>query len=87
MMRTYLGVDPDSSEAIEFLCLAEGGEVTHYEVLSAISKKFKNNKLSNTANSILRGEKRHLQQCTRGGERSELHQSKYFTIVFHTNLN
>ena len=33
MMQTYLGLDPDSSEAIEFLCLAEGGEVTHYEVL------------------------------------------------------
>jgi phage shock protein A len=34
MMQTYLGLDPDSSEAseaIEFLCLAEGGEVTHYE--------------------------------------------------------
>ena len=29
MMNTYLGEDPDSSEAIEFLCLAEGGEVTH----------------------------------------------------------
>ena len=39
MMQTYLGPDPDSSEAIEFLCLAEGGEVTHYEVLAAISKK------------------------------------------------
>jgi hypothetical protein len=26
MMKTYLGEDPDSSEAIEFLCLAEGGE-------------------------------------------------------------
>jgi len=38
MMQTYLGQDPDSSEAIEFLCLAEGGEVTHYEVLAAISK-------------------------------------------------
>jgi hypothetical protein len=25
MMQTYLGPDPDSSEAIEFLCLAEGG--------------------------------------------------------------
>ena len=34
MMQTYLGVNPDSSEAIEFLCLAEGGEVTHYEVLA-----------------------------------------------------
>jgi hypothetical protein len=29
MMNTYLGEDPDSSEAIEFLCLAEGVEVTH----------------------------------------------------------
>ena len=38
MMKTYLGEDPDSSEAIEFLCLAEGGEVTHYEVLSALTK-------------------------------------------------
>ena len=28
------GTNLDSSEAIEFLCLAEGGEVTHYEVLA-----------------------------------------------------
>lgn len=26
-MKTYLDEDLDSSEAIEFLCLAEGGEV------------------------------------------------------------
>jgi hypothetical protein len=68
MMQTYLGQDPDSSEAIEFLCLAEGGEVTHYEVLAAISKKLnsknKNNrKLLPTVNSILREEKRHLALC------------------------
>ena len=25
MMQTYLRQDPDSSEAIEFLCLVEGG--------------------------------------------------------------
>jgi rubrerythrin len=66
MMKTYLGKDPDSSEAIEFLCLAEGGEVTHYEALSALAlKKVKNKQLSNTVNSILREEKRHLQLCTR----------------------
>ena len=41
MMKTYLGEDPDSSEAIEFLCLTEGGEVTHYEVLSANDKRCK----------------------------------------------
>ena len=70
MMQTYLGLDPDSSEAIEFLCLAEGGEVTHYEVLAAMSKKLdgkiKNTrKLSTAVNSILREEKRHLALCIR----------------------
>jgi rubrerythrin len=66
MMKTYLGEDPDSSEAIEFLCLAEGGELTHYEVLSALAtKKVKSKQFSNTVNSILREEKRHLQLCSR----------------------
>ena len=45
IMKTYLGEEPDTSEALEFLCLAEGGEVTHYEVLSSISKNFDNKKL------------------------------------------
>jgi hypothetical protein len=62
MMQTYLGADPDSSEAIEFLCLVEGDEVTQYEVLAAMSEKhngkIKNTrKLSTTINSILREEK------------------------------
>ena len=60
--------DPDSSEAIEFLYLAEGGEITHYEVLAAMSKKLNGKtknirKLSTTVNSILREEKRHLALC------------------------
>ena len=29
MMQTYLGEDPDTLDGLEFLCLAEGGEVTH----------------------------------------------------------
>lgn len=70
MMQTYLGEDPDSSEAIEFLCLAEGGEVTHFEVLTAMSKKLNGKimntrKLSTAVNSILREEKRHLALCTK----------------------
>jgi rubrerythrin len=65
IMKTYLGEDPDSSEAIEFLCLAEGGEVTHYEVLNAMTKGVKNRKLASKVKSILAEEKRHLQVCTR----------------------
>ncbi len=74
-METYLGGDPDSSEAIEFLCLAEGGEVTHYEVLAAISRKLNSKtknarKLSTTVNSILSEEKRHLALCTKLAKRT-----------------
>ena len=46
MMKTYLEGDPDNSEAIEFLCLAEGGEVAHYGVLNAMTKGVKNKKLA-----------------------------------------
>ena len=66
MMKAYLGESPDASEAIEFLCLAEGGEVTHYEVLSAMTKKLvKDRKFSAKVKAILEEEKKHLQLCTR----------------------
>lgn len=55
----------DSSEAIEFLCLAEGGEVTHYEVLSAMAKKVKDRKFSTMIRTILKEEQRHLKLCIR----------------------
>jgi hypothetical protein len=63
IMKTYLGEEPDTSEALEFLCLAEGGEVTHYEVLSSISENFDSKKLSSTVKSILKEEQDHLKRC------------------------
>ncbi len=63
IMKTYLGEKPDTSEALEFLCLAEGGEVTHYEVLNSISENFDNKKLSSTVKSILKEEQDHLKRC------------------------
>jgi ferritin-like metal-binding protein YciE len=65
IMKIYLGKDPDSFEAIEFLCLAESGEVTHYELLSVMAKGVKNRKLATNVKAILAEEKRHLQLCTR----------------------
>jgi ferritin-like metal-binding protein YciE len=65
IMKIYLGKDPDSFEAIEFLCLAEGGEVTHYEVLSALTKGVKNKEFGTKVKAILTEEKRHLQLCIR----------------------
>jgi ferritin-like metal-binding protein YciE len=63
-MQTYLGEDPDTLDAIEFLCLAEGGEVTHYEVLNEIAKKLKEKKFAAEVRSILKQEKEHLKLCT-----------------------
>jgi hypothetical protein len=65
MMETYLGDEPDTQEALEFLCLAEGAEVTHYEVLNSISKQVKNKKFGTKVISILKEEKGHLELCTK----------------------
>jgi ferritin-like metal-binding protein YciE len=65
IMETYLGEDPDTQEALEFLCLAEGGEVAHYEVLSSIAKDVKNKKFGTKVRAILKEEKGHLNLCTK----------------------
>jgi hypothetical protein len=65
IMETYLGEDPDTQEALEFLCLAEGGEVTHYEVLASVAKNVKNKKFGTKVRAILKEEKRHLNLCTK----------------------
>jgi ferritin-like metal-binding protein YciE len=65
IMKIYLGKDPDSFEAIEFLCLAKGSEVTHYEILSVMAKGVKNKKFGTKVKAILVEEKKHLQLCTR----------------------
>jgi rubrerythrin len=65
IMETYLGEDPDTQEALEFLCLAEGGEVTHYEVLASVAKELKNKKFGTMVRKILKEEQGHLNLCTK----------------------
>jgi rubrerythrin len=60
-----LGDKPDRQEALEFLCLAEAAEVTHYEVLRSLSKKFKAKNFGRKIKSILDEEKEHLKFCTK----------------------
>jgi ferritin-like protein len=63
MMHIYLREDPDSSEALDFLSLAEGGEVIHYEALNEMTKGIKNLQATDTVQSILEEEKKHLMNC------------------------
>ena len=65
IMETYLGEDPDTQEALQFLCLAEGGEVTHYEVLTSVARDVKNKKFGTKVRAILKEEQRHLALCTK----------------------
>jgi rubrerythrin len=76
IMETYLGEDPDSQEALEFLCLAEGAEVTHYEVLSAMTKGIKNKQFPAKIRAILKQEKRHLLLCTQLAKKNAAPPSK-----------
>ena len=62
-MQTYLGEDPEILDALEFLCLAEGGEVIHYEVLDELAKEVNDKKFTSEVASILDEEKEHLRLC------------------------
>jgi rubrerythrin len=72
MMKTYLGEDPDGLDALEFLAIAEGGEVIHYEILSKLASKIKNKKFATGINAILRQENKHLQMCIRLAQKESL---------------
>jgi hypothetical protein len=65
IMETYLGEEPDTQEALEFLCLAEGAEVTHYEVLASVAKEVKSRKFGTQVRNILKEEQNHLEMCTK----------------------
>jgi ferritin-like metal-binding protein YciE len=65
IMKTYLGEDPDNCEAIEFLCLSEGEEVIHYELLNTLAKEIENRRFATCIKASLAEEKEHLELCTR----------------------
>jgi rubrerythrin len=69
-----------TSEALEFLCVAEGGEVTHYEVLDAMVKDAKDTEFADKVKSILNEEKEHLQeQCIKLSREN----IKYYLILLN----
>ena len=63
IMKTYLGEDPDELDAMEFLSLAEGGEMAHYEVLLKLAGGVKDKKFATGVRAILQEEKKHVQLC------------------------
>jgi hypothetical protein len=54
IMGTYIGEESDTQEALEFLCLAESAEVTHYEVLTSVAKIVKSRIFGTQVRKILK---------------------------------
>jgi hypothetical protein len=64
-MRIYLGRDPDSSEALEFLSLAEAAGITHHEVLNAMAGEIKNDKFVTEMRAVISEKQGHRQAHTK----------------------
>jgi rubrerythrin len=71
IMKIYLE-NPDSHEVLEFLSLAETGEVTHYEVLNAMAKSVRNKQFATKVKSILAEERKHLLLCAHLAKKSAI---------------
>ena len=71
IMETYLGKEPDTQEALEFLCLMEGVEVMNYKVLNTTAKVLNNKRFQSRLKSILREIRSHL-DCTKLAKRNAL---------------
>ena len=45
MMSTYLGSDADGLDGLEFMTMAEAGEVGHWQILDTMNQKARNQEL------------------------------------------
>ena len=66
MMRTYLGDDADGLDGLEFLTMAEAGEMGHWEVLKVINERAGNAELRALVEWATPIQQRHLQETREG---------------------
>ena len=62
MLRTYLDSDADLLAGLEFMTMAEAGEVGHWQVLEQMNKKAKHPGIRALAREQLAIQKRHLRE-------------------------
>ena len=64
MLSTYLDRDADLLDGLEFMTMAEAGEVGHWQVLEQMNKKAKHPGIRELASRQLPIQKRHLRDVT-----------------------
>jgi hypothetical protein len=66
MMSTYLGSDADGLDGLEFLTMAEAGEVGHWQILGTMNRRAGNRELQEVIEWVTPIQERHFQQTLQG---------------------
>jgi hypothetical protein len=69
MMSTYLGSDADGLDGLEFLTMAEAGEVGHWQILGTMNRRAGNRELQEVIEWVTPIQERHFQQTLEGSLR------------------
>lgn len=69
MMSTYLGKDAEGLDGLEFLSMAESGEMSHVEILGTLARTARDEPLIELADWALPIQERHLADVRQGGIR------------------
>jgi hypothetical protein len=62
MMRTYLGDDADGLDGLEFLIMAEAGELGHVEIVNKMNEQAGDQQIGELAQWALEVQRRHFEQ-------------------------
>lgn len=66
MMSTYLGEDSDGLDGLEFMTMAEAGEVGHWEILGELTKRADEAEVKELAEWAIPIQERHLETVRQG---------------------
>ena len=66
MMQTYLGSDADGLDGLEFLTMAEAGEVGHWQILGTMNERAGNPQLQQVIDWVTPIQQRHFEQTLQG---------------------
>ena len=62
MMQTYLGDDADALDGLEFMIMAEAGELGHVEIVRKLNEQVRNKDITKLATWALKVQTRHFEQ-------------------------
>ena len=66
MMSAYLGSDADGLDGLEFMTMAEAGEVGHWQILDTMNDKAGNQELQEVIDWATPIQERHFEEALRG---------------------